>query len=543
MKQRLANVKTRTQTGLDYVMNSLEIGTPFGKKILKAKKPFFPGQEELLREELDKIEEVLEFAKANPKIVERINIDIFMCMNDGTGTITRSVTETLSVVELFEIKTLLLFMDSLREYLVNSELKVDESFIPKDISTLLDELDPRHDRLNTFYLYEEFSPRLAELRSEKRTFEVGLRKEQKAMRDKVKNEHDIFLTPKFEIVVSKHDETTIDKLTNIEELEVADQDYMSITYSLRKTGKAFEISKEIEEINHKIEDEEYAVRQVLSEKIGRYEELLLDNCNTIGEFDVALAKATFAMKRNCVKPIICDEQVLQITEARHLEVEEVLQRKNKEYVPISITLNQGVTCISGANMGGKTISLKLVGMVSVLAQYGFFVPCNEAHIGLSNFMQILIGDSQSVERGLSSFGSEMEELKEILDHGVDRSIILIDEIASGTNPIEGLALTRSLIEYLKKRPYISLITTHFDAVTAEGIKNMQVVGLADANFDQLDIAIRYANRKKRIEIISEQMDYRLREVRDGAEIPKDALNIAKMLGIGEEIIDNAKKYL
>ncbi|MEG0919061.1 MAG: hypothetical protein RSA49_01520 [Anaerovoracaceae bacterium] len=543
MKQRLANVKTRTQTGLDYVMNSLEIGTPFGRKILKAKKPFFPGQEENLREELDKIQEVLEFAKANPKIIERINIDIFMCMNDGTGTITRSVTETLSVVELFEIKTLLLFMDSLREYLVNSKLKVDESFIPQDISTLLDELDPRHDRLNTFYLYEEFSPRLAELRTEKRTYEVNLRKEQKAMRDKVKEEYDIFLTPKFEIVVSKHDEMTIDKLTNIEELEIADQDYMSITFALKKTGKAFEISKEIEDINCKIEDEEFAVRQVLSEKIGRYKEVLLDNCNTIGEFDVALAKATFAMERNCVKPIICDEQVLQIKEARHLEVEEVLQRKNKEYVPISITLEQGVTCISGANMGGKTISLKLVGMIVILAQYGFFVPCKDAQIGLSNFMQILIGDSQSVERGLSSFGSEMEELKEILDHGVDRSIILIDEIASGTNPVEGLALTRSLIDYLKTKPYISLITTHFDAVTVDGIKNMQVVGLGNANFDQLDSAIRYANRKKRIEIISEQMDYRLREVKDGAEIPKDALNIAKMLGISEEIIDNAKKYL
>ena len=92
-------------------------------------------------------------------------------------------------------------------------------------------------------------------------------------------------------------------------------------------------------------------------------------------------------------------------------------------------------------MGGKTISLKLTGMISILAQYGYFVPCRKAKVGLSNYMQILIGDSQSIERGLSSFGSEMEELKEILDHGTDRSLILIDEIASGTNPAEGMALT------------------------------------------------------------------------------------------------------
>ena len=88
-------------------------------------------------------------------------------------------------------------------------------------------------------------------------------------------------------------------------------------------------------------------------------------------------------------------------------------------------------------MGGKTISLKLAGMVSILAQYGFFVPCAEARVGLSNYMQILIGDSQSIERGLSSFGSEMEELKEIFDNSKERSLLLIDEIASGTNPAEG----------------------------------------------------------------------------------------------------------
>ena len=98
-------------------------------------------------------------------------------------------------------------------------------------------------------------------------------------------------------------------------------------------------------------------------------------------------------------------------------------------------------------------------------------------------MQILIGDSQSVERGLSSFGSEMEELNEILTYAKDRSLILIDEIASGTNPVEGLALTKSIVEYLLRKPYITLITTHFETVTEEkGVRNMQVRGLANVDF-------------------------------------------------------------
>jgi DNA mismatch repair ATPase MutS len=195
-------------------------------------------------------------------------------------------------------------------------------------------------------------------------------------------------------------------------------------------------------------------------------------------------------------------------------------------------------------MGGKTVSLKLSGLVPMLAQYGFFVPCKRARVGLSNFCQILIGDSQSLERGLSSFGSEMEELKEILDNADDRSLILIDEIASGTNPVEGLALTKSIIDFLKGKTFITLMTTHFDAVTEEkDVVNMQVRGLADANFRKLDSELHLANRRERINIISKYMDYRLYTVTENRQIPKDALNIAKMLGLNDEIIEGAKKYL
>jgi dsDNA-specific endonuclease/ATPase MutS2 len=194
-------------------------------------------------------------------------------------------------------------------------------------------------------------------------------------------------------------------------------------------------------------------------------------------------------------------------------------------------------------MGGKTISLKLVGLVAILTQYGFFVPCRSAKVGLSNYMQILIGDSQSVERGLSSFGSEMEELKEILDNSGDRSLILVDEIASGTNPLEATALTRAIVDYLKVKPYIVLMTTHFEAVTLGDVVNLQVVGLAGVDFELLKREIAYANRRERINIIGKYMDYRLTRIEKGGSVPKDALNIAMMLGIDSSIIGEAKKFI
>nr|WP_280634489.1 hypothetical protein [Clostridium aminobutyricum] len=257
-----------------------------------------------------------------------------------------------------------------------------------------------------------------------------------------------------------------------------------------------------------------------------------------------MGKVVYAQKHQCIKPEIVKQHLIEFAEGRQLEVEDILLSKGKAYCPVGISLSDGVTCITGANMGGKTVSLKLVGLIQLLAQYGFYVPCSQARLGLCNFIQILIGDSQSLERGLSSFGSEMEELKEILDHSTSQSLILIDEIASGTNPIEGLALTKSLIDYLREKPYITLITTHFDDVAGRNkVKNMQVIGLENADFERLDKEIKYANRKERINIIAKYMDYRLKLVESGEEIPKDALNIAKILGLNAEIINKAKEYL
>lgn len=538
---RLANIKTRKETGLEYVVSALEIITPFGKKLIKEQKPFFPGQEGDLREEFARTERMMEIASQYKQEVNVLR-ECLMLIKDNTFTIERSGKSILSTVEIFELKTLLLLMGKIRSIAVGCN--APEDFVPADTEELLDILDPGGERLNTFYIYDVFSEKLARLRKEKKELETAIRREQKLRKKELKEEFGIVLTPKFDITLSKSDDRRIKMIEEISDLRRSDEDYVSVTYSLAPTDEVNELIKKMDIVAAETEDEEEKVRERLSKEIAERGELLLENCRIVGALDVTLAKALFAKANNCVKPEIVSEHIVEFENGRHLQVEEIVKRKGGEYCPISISLRDGVTCITGANMGGKTVSLKLAGMVAVLAQYGFFVPCESARIGLSSFMQILIGDSQSIERGLSSFGSEMEELKEIMDNARDRSLILIDEIASGTNPVEGLALTKSIVDYLKSKEYISLITTHFERVTEdEDVVNMQVKGLADVDFDMLNREIRYANRKERIEIIRKYMDFRLAKVDSNSEIPKDALNIAKMLGIDREIIENAKKYI
>ena len=580
--RRLANVKTRRETGLDYVMFSLDLNTPFGKKQLKEVRPYYPGEEAELRDEMDRVEQMVAFVKQNQILTDKIQ-EVFMEVKDATLTIERSGAVTLSTVELFEIKSLLLQMRQLRKLTMEHEIgdyqgahcccaaepsadiaasearaadvpaaraegevavdTVPEEYFLADTEDLLDELDPRRDRMNTFYIYNEFSPKLDAYRTKKKEYEQQIRREQKQAREELRKKYGVQLTPKFDIVVAKS-HPDFEMIQSLEELEMTDQDYMSVTLQLKPTEKIYEFVQAAEELNAEIEQEEERVREMLSRKIAEKEAVLLENCEKMGALDLALARAIYAMKHDLTKPEIAEEHVIAFEDGRNLQVEDIIREKGKTYCPISLSLADGVTMITGANMGGKTISLKLAGQIPILAQYGFFVPAKHAKIGLSNYMQILIGDSQSVERGLSSFGSEMEELKEILDRGQDRSLILIDEIASGTNPTEGTALTKSLVDYLIEKPYISLITTHFESVTErKDIVNMQVRGLADCNFTLLNREIQHANRRDRINIISKYMDYRLYRVDSEAQVPKEALSIAAMLGINKEIIEGAKKYM
>ena len=541
--RRLANVKTKREVGLDYVMQSIDLNTPFGKTKLKEIRPYYPGQEDELNAEFDKMEQMVQFVQENAKFVEQIQ-ELFMEIKDVSYSIERANTQTLSVVEIYEIKSLLLSMRRLRQLSMKDEtLLIPAEFLLEDTTDLLDVLDPRRDRINTFYIYDEFSEVIRELRGKKRELEIAIRKEQKVRREEIRKQYGIMLTPKFDISVAKSNKD-FEKLQSIEDLEMVDQDYMSATFQLKANEVVYGYMQKMDELVVLMDEEEERIRKNISLEIGSHEETLKRNCDKIGALDLALGKALFSVAHDCTRPEIVSEHIIEIEEGRNIQVEDILKKKGKPYCPVSLALKQGVTCITGANMGGKTISLKLSGQVVILTQYGFFVPAKRARVGLSNYMQILVGDSQSVERGLSTFGSEMEELKFMLDNSVDRTLLLIDEIASGTNPVEGLALSKSLVDYLMKKPYIALMTTHFETVTEkEGVVNMQVRGLADANFTLLNREIQYAKKSERINIISKYMDYRLYRVEKQGEVPKDALNIAKMLGISSEIIEGAQKYI
>src|SRR5690606_10177511 len=133
-----------------------------------------------------------------------------------------------------------------------------------------------------------------------------------------------------------------------------------------------------------------------------YFQKITENINSIGKFDLTLAKAYAAIDTNGIKPMIIHEHEVSIENGRHPKVEDVLKSNSQKFTPISIRLKEGVSCITGANMGGKTVSLKLVGLLCAMAQYGLFVPCTSMETGLHDFIYGSIGDMQSTDQGLST---------------------------------------------------------------------------------------------------------------------------------------------
>ncbi len=537
----LAIEKVKRETGLAHVFASLNILTPYGQKLLRQTKPFMPGEEDQLKEEFQRICQVGEIIERDERRTGELK-ETLMLVKDNTLSIEKSKDSVLTVVELYELKVLLLQMEKIR--------KMDETehfppeFVPYDVTPLLDRLDPDGGRISTFFIYDSFSEELAKLRQKRKDAEKQIRRHQKQKATELRKTKGIALTPKFEIQVNKADRDRIKMMEEIAELEKSAEDYMSVTWHLAADEATDQLTREIEECTEQIEREEYKVRRWLSAHVGGHRKALLEAGRQIGGLDLAIAKAEYAKKHRCCVPEIVTEHGIAFEEGRHLQVEEILRGSGGAYRPISIDLSDGVTCITGANMGGKTVSLKLVGLVALMAQYGMPVPCESARIGLSSSVQMLIGDSQSVERGLSSFGSEMEGLKTMLETKADRALLLIDEIASGTNPSEGQALTKAIVETLKTSLCITLITTHFEGVAeSDEVVNLQVTGLSGADLSQLDTQLKAADAQGRIEVIHRFMDYRLKRVDGRGDVPHDALNIAQMLGIGSDIINKAKDYL
>lgn len=241
--------------------------------------------------------------------------------------------------------------------------------------------------------------------------------------------------------------------------------------------------------------------------------------NTVVDMDMVFAKAQLAREYKAAKPELNEDGVIDIRAGRHPLIDQ------KKVVPVSLALkkDEKMLLITGPNTGGKTVTLKLVGLFTLMAMSGLFIPAKSANLSIFDGVYSDIGDEQSIEQSLSTFSSHIKNTIGILDVITDKSLVLFDELGAGTDPGEGAALAVSIAEYLLRVGAKSFITSHFNDLKEFSLVTKGVVA-ASMEFDSNTFCPTY-------------------KLVMGAIGSSNALAIAKKLGLSDEIIENAKSKI
>ena len=255
-------------------------------------------------------------------------------------------------------------------------------------------------------------------------------------------------------------------------------------------------------------------------RVGGEADNIRQNFNVLTDLDVIFAKALYAHSLKAERPVINNDGIIVIKNGRHPLID-----KDK-VVPITLAIEQGkkVFMVTGPNTGGKTVTLKLIGLFSIMAMCGIFPPCEyDSKIAIYNQIFSDIGDEQSIEQSLSTFSSHLVNIVDITNNADSNTLVLIDELGAGTDPIEGASLALAVTEKLVQSGATSVITTHYQQMKEYALTH-DIVECASMDFDPVTFAPTY-------------------KLLLGGTGSSNAIQIAQRLGLDKNIVARAKSLL
>jgi len=447
--------------GLNFVLKNLDCSSPYGMEKLKELKPYKSEDFNSLEECFDNMKKIKSFYESDKSTISKI-CDVLAHFKNIRGIIRKLENTSLNQVELFEIKNFLLIFE---EFLPLFEQFNDKDWLKNinfsSMTNALDILDPNKKRIAPFSIEDSFSEKLFKVRQEKYKIELLLKKDQSLLLERSK-------------IVAEED------------------------------------------------TEETKIMAKLSQNLRNYIADFYANINNLGKLDFTIAKVILAAKYKATRPKISNNKLV-LKNMQNPMVAEILKESGKKFTKTSLELNLGTTIITGANMGGKSVSLKTTVLNISLCLLGFFVFADEAEIPMFSDVCLVFDDMQDQKSGLSSFGAEITKLNDIVEKSKNEFLfIALDELARATNPQEGTAIVRAVSAYFSSKNCICLMSTHYDGVVQNGIKHYQVAGLL--------------NNVENANNISDYMDYSLIEVDTNTKPPRDALRICKLLNMDKDLL-------
>lgn len=458
-------------SGLQWVLARLSPFSPFGKQAARSLPWYGPGQEDALDAELDNVALALPLLEQQDKPLREAT-RCLAAFHDMRGSLDRDPENPFDLVELFELKHFLITLEQLERACRSLPDFAGVKFVP--MAEALDLLDPDGRRLPAYSVPDSGHPELGPLRKAKAALERTIR------------------------AASPEERPAL-----LEQRRVL---------AVREEGLELE------------------ARRTLTSRLLTYKTDFLSNIDAAGRLDLVLAKARLARRYGCARPMLNrTDKSVSLAGLWHPEVAAALEERGEPFTPLDLELDRGCTVITGANMGGKTVSLRAAVLSQLLFQCGFFVFARSAHLPLFHRVDLILADSGPGAGGLSSFGKEVYLLDRLLRRAGEGCFLLaLDEFARGTNPQEGAALARALVRHLNGLDCAALLTTHYDGVSDAARAHYQVAGLVrEAGGDEED------DPRSRI---ARRMDYRLLPAPPGAPCPRDALRVCRLLALDPQLL-------
>ncbi|MCX7820857.1 MAG: endonuclease MutS2 [Brevinematales bacterium] len=471
-----------------------------------------------LKNEFDLIRETIEFIKYDGKFY-------FEEAKDIEKSINMSSIENyyLSIEELLEIQKYLIIykgiIDTFIEYSAKYPLLskiIEKEIFPSDLYKIFN---------NTFEtdgtIKDNATPELSKIRKRKQSLKDEIQKKCNAifqnpdLSDCFQERIITFKDGRFVIPVKSSFKSKIKSKTN------------AILHSFSNSRETVYIEPEIlfylnEEIMEIDEEETKEIERILGEitnKINENSENIKEIYKRVGIIEWLTVRANYAIKNKCNFPLIVDEPIIKLVEARHPLLFD-------KAVPLTVELGKNYKglIVSGPNAGGKTVLIKTVGLLLKMALAGIPIPAKETSvIGFFSKIMAEIGDEQSISNNLSSFSGHIVALSKIIKDADSNSVVLIDEIASSTEPKEGEAIAYGVIKKLIEQRVLFIITTHYQGLKQIALIDNQVMN-ASMEFDEENFTPLY-----KLQIGKYGKSY--------------ALTIAKKYGLPIDIIKNAEEYL
>ncbi|MBR1643912.1 MAG: hypothetical protein IJ684_00870 [Bacteroidales bacterium] len=467
--------KLKQDAGLQYVVEALEVMSAAGRRTL-LEQPWLTDVA-ALEQEASNVELTVrlmrEPANKMPFVEMRHQM---MELHDLRGTVSALAHHTVvDEIELFEIKSFA--YHTMRTARAADQVGLSATLALPDVQAVFDLLDPDHTGMPNFYVYDSYDPRLQPLREQLRGLQSQL-----AAREREAAEPSV-LAP---------------------------------------------LQQAISDLLEKQSAVQAEVVARLCETLWTQAALLDEALRRMGYTDVLIAKAVQADDWHLCRPTYGGDDTryasLWFPRLRHVN-----EQRHLRYQPIDVALQPGVCFITGANMAGKTVLLKTLSCAQLMAQFGMFVPAEEAQVSLVDDVVACIGDEQNEMKGLSSYASEIIKISHTLERAAEeRLLILVDEPARTTNPVEGKAIVQALAGMLNGSTSQTMITTHYSGL-GTACRRLRVRGFVES-MDSVPLSPDTINRFMDYTLLADESD----------EVPQEALRIATILGCHPELIARAR---